>query len=152
MMDLLAGPELPDAEAQRVQLQFLNRLRGTMDDQRLASLDTILGLGDDLNRLSQATVPVITESFTQDAGDIKSLEMPRSIFTSGERNQWASGYIESRHIVMERQTDLAAFVKSPAQRERTGGCPGTADALLKRHAVGLYLCILRAAWRTDAAQ
>jgi hypothetical protein len=113
IIDLLAGPELQDPEAQRVQLEFLNRIRGTMDDQRLASLDTILALGDGLTRMSQASVPLITESFTQDAGDIRSLEMPRSIFTSGERNQWAAGYIESKHIAMERQTDLATFVKTP---------------------------------------
>lgn len=112
VMDLLAGPELRDADAQRVQLEFLNRLRGTMDDQRLASLDTILALGEELNKMSQASVRVIGESFTQDAGDLRSLEMPRSIFTSGERNQWAAGYIESRHISMERQTDLAAFAKT----------------------------------------
>jgi len=112
VMDLLAGPELQDTDAQRVQLEFLNRIRGTMDDQRLASLDTILDLGDALIKMSKASVPLITESFTQDAADIRSLEMPRSIFTSGERNQWAAGYIESRHIAMERQTDLAAFVKT----------------------------------------
>ncbi len=136
VMDLLAGPELPDAEAQRVQLQFLNRLRGTMDDQRLASLDTILGLGDDLNRMSQAAVPVITESFTQDAADIKSLEMPRSIFTSGERNQWASGYIESRHIMMERQTDLAAFVKNPRAASELADARGQLTPYLRDTLLG----------------
>jgi len=113
LLDLLAGPESQDTEAQRVQLELMGRIRGTMEDQRLASVDTIIALGDELNRMGQATSPVITESFTQDAGDIRALEMPRSIFTSGERNQWAAGYIESRHIAMERLTDLATFVKTP---------------------------------------
>jgi hypothetical protein len=113
LLDLLAGPESQDAEAQRVQLQLMVRIRGTMEDQRLASMDTIVGLGDELDRMGKTVQPVITESFTQDAADIRTLEMPRSIFTSGERNQWAAGYIESRHITMERQTDLATFVKTP---------------------------------------
>jgi hypothetical protein len=113
VLDLLAGPESQDAEARRVQLELLGRIRGTMEDQRLASMDTIIALGDELDRMAKAGQPVITESFTQDAGDIRTLEMPRSIFTSGERNQWAAGYIESRHITMERLTDLATFVKSP---------------------------------------
>ena len=69
-----------------LQLEFLIKIRGAMEDQRLASLDTILGLGEELTKMSQASIPVITESFTQDAGDMKSLEMPHSIFTSGERN------------------------------------------------------------------
>ena len=118
MIDLLAGPRPADAESERVQLEFLNRIRGAMEDQRLASLDAILGLGDGLIKMSQGSDRVITESFAQDASDIKSLEMPRSIFTSGERDMWASGYKESHHIAMERQTDLAAYVTGSHSAEQ----------------------------------
>src|SRR5437763_2227963 len=48
IINLLAGPQQSDPEAQRLHELVANRIRSVLDGQRLVSLDTLLPLGDGL--------------------------------------------------------------------------------------------------------
>jgi hypothetical protein len=48
------------------------------------------------------------------AGEIREFEMPRPIFTSGERTEWAAGIYNNRHTEVQMRTDLIKVLKSPS--------------------------------------
>ena len=41
------------------------------------------------------------------AGELREFEMPRPIFTSGERSTWAAGTYNNRHTEGEMKTNLS---------------------------------------------
>jgi hypothetical protein len=59
------------------------------------------------------------------AGEIREFEMPRPIFTNGERTEWAAGIYNNHHTEVQMRTDLAKVLKStaptPAQLEDARG-------------------------------
>ena len=51
------------------------------------------------------------------AGQLKEFEMPRPMFTSSERSEWAAGFYNTRHSSLQTRTDLAKIIKSPNRRK-----------------------------------
>ena len=47
------------------------------------------------------------------AGQLREFEMPRPMFTSSERSEWAAGFYNTRHSSLQTRTDLAKIIKSP---------------------------------------
>ena len=45
---------------------------------------------------------------------MREFEMPRPIFTNGERTEWASGIYNNHHTEVQMRTDLAKVLKSPS--------------------------------------
>ena len=60
--------------------------------------------------------------------------MPRPIFSSGERTQWATGVYNNRHTELQMRTDLTRVIKSGSreQMEEARGqlCPFLRDTLV----------------------
>jgi hypothetical protein len=110
IIELLAGPRQTSAEGKRIHQELAGRIRAVLDGQRLVSLDTLLLLGDALTEKGQGKV--LDEFVIHRAEEIREFEMPRPIFTNGERTEWAAGVYNSRHTDAQMRTDLGKVLKS----------------------------------------
>jgi hypothetical protein len=110
LIELLAGPPQTTPDGMLIHTELAGRIRSVLDDQRLVSLDTLLTLGDALRQKAQGKQP--EEYVIRLAGQTREFEMPRPIFTNGEREEWASGIYNGHHTDMQMRTDLAKVLKS----------------------------------------
>jgi len=134
IIDLIAGPEGPGA-AQRVHQEIAKRIHSVMDGQRLVSLDTLLGLDDGLKRVASGEAQ--GTSLLSLAGELREFEMPRPIFTSSERTEWAAGIYNNRHTELQMQTDLTKVLKSSPSRSKLEEARGQLAPFLRDTLVGL---------------
>jgi hypothetical protein len=107
---LLAGPNQTSPEGQQVRQEIANKMRLVLDDQRLVSLDTLLALGDGLNQMAKGRGA--SESLVPLAGELREFEMPKPLFTTRERSEYAAGLYSNRHTILQMRTDLAKVLKS----------------------------------------
>jgi hypothetical protein len=135
IIDLIAGPRQNLPEARRMHEEVANRIRSILDEQRLVSLDTILALGDGL-KLKAEGKPV-DPSLVSLAGELREFEMPRPIFTRGERTKWAAGIYNNRHTELQMQTDLSRALKSGASPVQLEEARGQLASFLRDILVGL---------------
>ena len=116
--------------------EMAGRIRSVLDDQRLVSLDTILTLGDALTEKEQGKQP--EEFVVRLAGQTREFEMPRPIFTNGERTEWAAGIYNNHHTDLQMRTDLAKVLKSPtASHSQIDEARGQLASFLRDTLVGL---------------
>ena len=111
MIDLLAGPRQNSPDGKQMHREVAGRIRSVLDDQRLVSLDTLLTLGDALSEKARGKQPA--EYMITLAGQTREFEMPRPIFTSGERTEWAAGLYNNHHTDAQMRADLPRLLKSP---------------------------------------
>ena len=135
IIDLLAGPQQTTPDGQRTHEEVANRIRKVLDGQRLVSLDTIIGLGDGLSALARGEA--VADQLIPLAGELREFEMPRPIFSSGERTQWATGVYNNRHTELQMRTDLLKIIKSPSSREQVAEARGQIAPFLRDTLVGL---------------
>ena len=123
IIGLLAGPRQTTTDGKGMHQELGRKIRSVLDDQRLVSLDTLFALGDALNEKSQGRSP--NEFVIHLAGQLREFEMPRPIFTSGERSEWAARIYNTHHTDVEMKTDVAKVLKagtpSHAQLEEARG-------------------------------
>ena len=135
LMEALAGPVQSEPQAKQVHAEMAREIRAVMDGQRLVSLDTLFALGDALNRMSKgshteaALLPL--------AGELREFQMPRPIFTSSERTEWAAGLYNNRHTDLQMQTDLTKVLKGPASAGQVEEARGQLAPFLRDTLVGL---------------
>lgn len=91
------------------------KIRSVLDDQRLVSLDTLVTVGDALTEEAHGKRP--PEYVILLAGQTREFEMPRPIFTNGERTQWSSGIYNNHHTDLQMRTDLPKILKSTTASE-----------------------------------
>jgi hypothetical protein len=121
VIELLAGPHQSDRESQRVHAEMAKGIRAVMDGQRLVSLDALLALADGLSDKSKT---LEKSSLLPMMAELREFQMPRPIFSSSERSEWAAGIYNNRHTEMQMQTDVAKQLKgspTPAQVEEARG-------------------------------
>jgi hypothetical protein len=123
LVDLMAGPAQSSPEAARVHAEIARRMRTVLDDQRLVSFDTLFGLYDGLDEMSHGAK--IGDSLLPLAGALRDFEMPRPIFTEGERVSWSPTVYVSRHTELQVRTDLTKVIGTP-------GTPAQLDAARAR--------------------
>jgi hypothetical protein len=132
IIDLLAGPRQSSPDGQRMHDEIANEMRSVLDGQRLVSLDTILGLGEGLDAMARGTGSA--DELIPLAGELREFEMPRPIFSSGERTQWATGVYNNRHTELQMHTDLTRAIKSGSKEQlveaRGQLCPFFRDTLV----------------------
>ena len=123
VIDLLAGPLQNSPDGRQMHREVAARIRSVLDDQRLVSLDTILTVGDALSEKARGRQPA--EYVILLARQTREFEMPRPIFTNGERTEWAAGIYNNHHTDVQMRTDLPKVLKSgtasPAQIEEARG-------------------------------
>ncbi|HXY04651.1 MAG TPA: hypothetical protein VEI49_13850 [Terriglobales bacterium] len=135
LIDLLAGPPQSTTQGQKVHEELADRIRSIMEAQRLVSLDTMLNLGTGLDEMAKnngAGEPLIPL-----ARELSEFEMPRPIFTSSERTQWAAGVYNNRHTELQMKTDLTKVIKSPSSREQLEQARGQIAPFMRDTVVGL---------------
>ena len=136
IIDLLAGPRQSTPEGEQMHRELARRIRSVLDDQRLVSLDTLLTLGDAFYEKGQGKQPA--EWVIVLAGQTREFEMPRPIFTMGEREEWAAGVYDNHHTDVEMRTNLPKVLKSrTASREQIDEARGQLATFLRDTLVGL---------------
>jgi hypothetical protein len=113
VLALLAGPEQATKDAQQVRSEMAGRMRQVIDDQRLISLDTLVALGDGLNQMAKGKKDV-ADSLIPLAGELREFEMPKPLFTTRERTEYAAGLYSNRHTALQMRTDLIKVMKAPS--------------------------------------
>ena len=134
IIELLAGPRQTDPEGRRIHDELAKGIRSVLDGQRLVSLDTLLALGNGLNEAAKGAVA--PTSLLPLAGELREFEMPRPIFTSSERSEWAAGIFNNRHTDLQMQTDLAKVLRS-SPRSQLEEARGQLSSFLRDTLVGL---------------
>ena len=136
IIDLLAGPRQNTPEEKQMHREVAGRIRSVLDDQRLVSLDTLLTVGDGLAEKARGERP--QDYVVLLAAQTREFEMPRPIFTNGERTEWAAGVYNNHHTDVEMRTDLPKVLRSPAaSRAQIDDARGQLAAFLRDTLVGL---------------
>jgi hypothetical protein len=136
IIELLAGPPQSTPEGKQMHNEVANRIRSVLDDQRLVSLDTLHSVGDGLAEKERGKHP--EEYVVLLAGQTREFEMPRPIFSNGERTEWAAGIYNNHHTDVEMRTDLPKLLKSPtASRAQIEDARGQLASFLRDTLVGL---------------
>ncbi len=136
IIEVLAGPRQTSTEGMKSHRELAIRIRSVLDDQRLVSLDTLLMLGDALTEKAQGKT--LNEFEIRRAGEVREFEMPRPIFTSGERTEWAAGIYNNHHTEVQMRTDVAKVLKSPEpSRGQLEDARGQLASFLRDTLVGL---------------
>jgi hypothetical protein len=134
IVDLLAGPEEPGV-GQRVHTEIAKRIHSVMEGQRLVPLDTLLALDEGFKRVEAGEVQGST--LVPLAGELREFEMPRPIFTSSERTEWAAGIYNNHHTELQMQTDLTKVLKGSASHAKLEEARGQLAPFLRDTLVGL---------------
>lgn len=135
IIELLAGPSQTNPDGKRMHEELANRIRSVLDSQRLVSLDTVNAIGDGLDEKAQGKP--VDETLTMLAGQLREFEMPRPIFTSSERSEWAAGIYNNSHTDSEMRTDLTKVIKSGASRSQLEDAKGELASFQRDILVGL---------------
>jgi len=135
IVDLLAGPVRDDRESQKVHADLANRIRAVLEDQRLASLDSLFGLFDGLGEVPHNST--VSSSLLPLAESLREFELPRPIFSGNERSAWAPIIYTSRHAELQVRTDLTRVLKSPPSASQIETARGQLTPFLRDTLVGL---------------
>lgn len=135
IVDLLAGPRQAESEAERVRQGLADRMRTVLDSQRLVSLDTLFQLGEGLQELAQGKA--VGDTLIPAAGELREFEMPRPIFTPGERTEWSGATYNNSHTELQMRTDLTKVIKSPHSRAQVEEARGQLVPFFRDTLVGL---------------
>jgi hypothetical protein len=135
IIELLAGPRQSTPEGQQMHEELATRMRAAIEGQRLVSLDTILNLGNGLKDMAEGKAGGNT--YLPLARELGEFEMPRPIFTSAERTEWAAGIYNNRHTELEMRTDLTKLIKSPGSPQQLEQARGQLAPFFRDTLVGL---------------
>ncbi len=135
IIELLAGPPQTDVEGRKVHGEMAKAIRSVLDGQRLVSLDTLLALSDGLS--TPAFAASKKDSLVPLIGELKEFQMPRPIFSSSERSEWAAGIYNNRHTELQMQTDVAKLIKGSPSPSQIDEARGELASFLRDTLVGL---------------
>lgn len=135
IIDVLAGPRQESEDGRRAHRELVERMRSVLDDQRLASLDTLFGLYDGLHEMAHGAK--IGDQMIQLAGSLREFEMPRPIFTAGEKIAWTGGIYNSRHAELQVRTDLTKVIRGPGSAAQLEAARSQLTPFLRDTLVGL---------------
>ncbi len=135
ILNLLAGPRQDSPGGEQVRQELANRMRAVLEGQRLMSLDSLFALGDGLQQMAEGRA--VGESLMPLAETLKEFEMPRPLFTTSERSEWASWLYNNRHSELQTRTDLTKVISSAHSPEELAGARGQLTPFLRDTLVGI---------------
>lgn len=135
IIELLAGPAQQTPDGKRVRQELARRIHAVMDDQHLVSLDTLFGLYDGLNDMAHGAS--IGDRMLLLAGDLREFELPRPIFTEGEKTSWSPVVYTNRHAELQVRTDLTSVIKTPGTPAQLQAARSRLTPFLRDTLVGL---------------
>jgi len=134
MIDLLAGTGSTESSDARQQLA--EDMIRVFEAQRLVSLSTLFELADNLESVTRGE-KLNTALAGKLAARISDIQLPRSTFTSTERNSLAFGYYTEKHIEQQRKLNLRlAIEKAAADPNKLKELRGTLAPFLRDTLVG----------------
>ena len=138
ILDLLAGTKpagenkLSDAHE-----QMIREMTRTFEAQRLASLDTVLGLAERLEGAA-AGQKIDKPNLNRLTGRITEIQLPRSSLTPREHTESSAGYWSDKHIDMLRKLNLRSGIdKAGADAQKLRDIRGSLTPVLRDTLVGL---------------
>jgi len=135
IIQLLAGPAQQTPEGQRMRRELAAKIASVLEDQRLVSLDTLFALSDGLSDMAHGK-PAAPHLLGL-AGELREFELPRPIFTSSEKINWAPPVYSARHAELQIKTDLTKVIKSPGSPAQLDAARGQLAPFLRDTLVGL---------------
>ncbi len=135
LIELVAGPPPTSPARAKVREEMANRIRSVLEAQRLVSLDTLLGLGDGLPRVAQGKVPA--DSLVPLADELREFEMPKPIFSTGEKIEWTTGRFGDAHTQAEMDTNIADTLRSKGTPSEIAEARGRLVPFLRDFLTGL---------------
>jgi len=135
LIDLVAGPSQTIPGGAQMHVQVANRVRAVLDDQRLVSLDTLFALSDDMDAISKGAPS--TKEMVRLADQLREFQMPRPIFSSGERADWAAGVYDNRHTELQMRTSLPEILAAASPGQNLEEARGQLVPFLRDTLVGL---------------
>jgi hypothetical protein len=135
IIQLLAGPKPTSPRRAQVREEIANHMRTVMESQRLVSLDTLLALGDGLALVVQGKAK--TETLIPLADELREFEMPKPIFSTGERVEWTSGRFGDSHTQAEMDTNIVDVLHTPGASTEMANARGRLVPFLRDFLIGL---------------
>jgi hypothetical protein len=135
IIGLLAGPKSSNPNREQIRNEIANRMRSVLDAQRLVSLDTLLALGDGL-RLAAAG-KVKPDTLAPLARELREFEMPKPIFSTGEKESWTMEHFGDTHTMAEMDTNVVQTVTAPASSKELASARGRLVPFLRDFLTGL---------------
>ncbi len=134
MIDLLAGTGSTESSDARQQLA--EDMIRVFEAQRLISLTTLFDLADNLESVTKGE-KLNTALAGKLAARISDIQLPRSAFTTAERNSLSFGYFTEKHIEQQRKLNLRqAIEKAAADPNKLRELRGTLAPFLRDTLVG----------------
>lgn len=134
MIDLLAGTGSTESSDARQQLA--EDMIRVFEAQRLVSLTTIFDLADNLESVTKGE-KLNTALAGKLAARISDVQLPRSTFTSTERNSLSFGFYTEKHIEQQRKLNLRlAIEKAASDPNKLKELRGTLAPFLRDTLVG----------------
>ena len=116
--------------------QLAEEMIRVFEAQRLVSLSTLFDLADNLESVTKGE-KLNTALAGKLASRISDIQLPRSTFTSAERNSLAFGYYTEKHIDAQRKLNLRqAIEKAAADPNKLRDLRGTLAPFLRDTLVG----------------
>ena len=135
VVDLLAGPAQNTPEGKRAHQQLARKMQAVLDDQRLVSVDTLIGLYEGLDDAAKGKSPAT--QLLPLAAELREFEMPRPIFSGSEKAAWAPIVYSSRHAELQVRTDLTKIINSHGSPDQLEAARGRLTPFLRDSLVGL---------------
>jgi hypothetical protein len=135
IVTLLAGPRPTTPAGRQVRQLLADNIRAVLDAQRLISLDNLFALGHGLSQSAHGKPKVDTLLVL--AGELREFELPKPLFTTGERLEWANGLYTTPHIKFELQMNLLPLIESLASASDLAAARGQLVPFLRDTLVGL---------------
>ena len=135
MIELVAGPTPTSPLRTEVRDQIANRMRAVLEAQRLVSLDTLLALGDGLPLVSQGKANA--DTLVPLAEELREFEMPKPIFSTGEKIEWTAGRFGDAHTQAEMDTNIVEALHSPGAPKEMANARGRLVPFLRDFLTGL---------------
>ena len=135
IIDLLAGPEQSSPEGKQVRMELANKIRLMMASQRLVSLDALFELGDGLELMSKGRTP--PGNMIQLAAELRQFQLPKPLFTRGERAEWSMGLYANQHLQSEMRINLNKEIKAKPSGTSLAAARGELVPFLRDTLVGL---------------
>lgn len=135
LVDLLAGPAQNGKDGRRAHQELARRIQSVIDDQRLVSIDTLIGLYDGLDDAAHGRSAA--DLLLPLAAELREFELPRPIFTGNEKTAWAPIVYTSRHAELQVRTDLTKIINGHGSPDQLEAARGRLTPFLRDTLVGM---------------
>ena len=135
IIELVAGPHPTSPNRAQIKEEIADRIRSVLEAQRLVSLDTLIALGDGLPLVAQGKAQA--GALLPLAEELREFEMPKPIFSTGEKIEWTAGRFGDAHTQSEMDTNIVEALRTPGAPKEMANARGRLVPFLRDFLTGL---------------